>query len=397
MTVLHYSPTRDDRPLGVTGQTLAMLHDAYRQLAASRIFWITLVLSALVSAVFAFVSINERGIVVFGFEIPGAWNSNVIEPRSFYKFLFVNLAIPWWLGVFASVLALISVAGLFPDLLAGGAVELYVSKPVSRWRLFFTKYVGGLLFVAAQVMLFSTIAFVVLGTRGGTWEWGIFLAVPLVTLFFSYLFSVCALLGMWTRSTLASLLLTVLFWGLLFLLGLADDGLLTFTVAAEDRLQRHQALIAQNEAVIARNDALPQQDRSDVTQFRFQLERQRELESRYRADVSELQFWHGIVNAVRLPLPKSAETLRLLERWLIEPDALDLARQSAEQRREQRRRDRGITVRPDARLEPGSSRVVREVDRRMDARPLAWVLGTSLGFELAVLLLAGWTFAKRDF
>jgi hypothetical protein len=397
MIASHYVPARDDQPLGVVGQTLAVLHDAYRQLAASRIFWITLALSALVSSVFAFVSINERGIVAFGFEIPGAWNSNVIEPRSFYKFLFVNLAIPWWLGVFASALALISVAGIFPDLLAGGAVELYVSKPLSRWRLFFTKYVGGLLFVAAQVLLFSVVAFIVIGTRGGTWEWGIFLAVPVVTLFFSYLFSVCALLGMWTRSTLASLLLTVLFWGALFLLGLADDGLLTFTVAAEDRLQRHQLLISQNEAMIARNDTLPEQDRSDVTQFRFQLERQRELESRYRADVEELRFWHGVVGMVRLPLPKSAETLRLLDRWLIPPDALDLARQSVEERREQRRRERGASARPDARLDPGASRVVREVERRMDARSLTWVVGTSLGFELAVLLLAGWMFARRDF
>lgn len=397
MTVVHYSPARDDRPLGLSGQTLAILRDAYRQLAASRIFWITLSLSGLVSAVFAFVSINERGIVAFGFEIPGAWNSNVIEPRSFYKFLFVNLAIPWWLGVFASALALISVAGIFPDLLAGGAVELYVSRPLSRWRLFLTKYAGGLLFVAAQVLVFSVVAFVVIGTRGGNWEWGIFLAVPIVALFFSYLYCVCVLVGLWTRSTLASLLLTVLFWGVLFLLGLADDGLLTFTVAAEDRLQRQQLLIAQNEALIARNDRLSPDQQSDVSQFRFQLERQREAEQRFHADLDELRFWHGVVTLVRLPLPKSAETLRLLDRWLIEPDALERAREAAADRREQRRLERGMTPRPDVRLEPGAPRVVREVERRMDARSLAWVVGTSLGFELAILLLAGWTFARRDF
>ena len=34
-------------------------------------------------------------------------------------------------------------------------------------------------------------------------------AVPLVVCFFSYLFSVCVLLGVWTRSTVAAILLTI--------------------------------------------------------------------------------------------------------------------------------------------------------------------------------------------
>jgi hypothetical protein len=44
-----------------------------------------------------------------------------------------------------------------------------------------------------QVLVFSTASFLVIGLRGGSWEPGLFLAVPIVTLMFSYLFSVCVL------------------------------------------------------------------------------------------------------------------------------------------------------------------------------------------------------------
>ena len=67
-----------------------------------------------------------------------------------------------------------------------------------------------------------------IGLRGGAWEPGLFLAVPLVVCFFSYLFSVCVFLGVVTRSTLAALLVTLLFWFLVFSVGAAENLLLTF-------------------------------------------------------------------------------------------------------------------------------------------------------------------------
>ena len=58
--------------------------------------------------------------------------------------------------------------------------------------------------------------FFVIGIRGGAWEPWIFISIPLVLLFFSYLFCFCALMGLFTRSTIASLLLTMLFWFFIF-------------------------------------------------------------------------------------------------------------------------------------------------------------------------------------
>jgi hypothetical protein len=46
---------------------------------------------------------------------------------------------------------------------------------------------------------------------------------------------------------------------------------------------------------------------------------------------------------------------------------------------------------------PFSPADVRQIDRTMRARPISWVIGTSLAFEAVVLLLAAWVFCRRDF
>src|SRR5262249_7835734 len=118
----------------------------------------------------------------------------------------------FWFTWLASLLALISTAGIFPDFLASGSIDLFLAKPLSRLRLFFTKYMAGLLFVLLQVTLFTILCFFILGFRAGVWEPGLFLAIPLILLFFSYLFCICVLLGTLTRSTIAALMITLLVW-----------------------------------------------------------------------------------------------------------------------------------------------------------------------------------------
>src|SRR5439155_22018452 len=121
-----------------------------------------------------------------------------VSASDLYKILFSEFGIKWWLSFIATILALISTASIFPDFITGGSIDLYLSKPIGRLRLFLTKYATGLLFVALQVLVFSLASFVVIGVRGKSWEPGIFLAVPLVVSFFSYIYCVCVLIGIVT-------------------------------------------------------------------------------------------------------------------------------------------------------------------------------------------------------
>src|SRR5262249_47022240 len=149
----------------------------------------------------------------------------------FYKYWFFTIGFKLWLTWAATILALVSTASIIPDFVGSGAIELSLSKPIGRARLFLTKYLAALLFVALQVGLFSVLAFLVVGIRGESWVPELFLAIPLVLLMFSYLYSFCALIGLLTRSTIAALLLTILVWVLIFMTHTAETGvLLTFKV-----------------------------------------------------------------------------------------------------------------------------------------------------------------------
>ena len=139
-------------------QTLALLHDAYRELNAKRMFWIVLVISSLVVLAFLTIGVtnNPRAyvqhITLMGVRTP---LPAMLSRAAMFKLAFTTLGIKLWLTWVAMILAIISTSSMFPDLMTGGSIDLYLCKPISRLRLFLTKYVAGLLFVALQVTVFS--------------------------------------------------------------------------------------------------------------------------------------------------------------------------------------------------------------------------------------------------
>ena len=218
-------------------QTLALLLDAYRELNARKMFWISLIISALVMVAFALLGLTDTGLTLLGMKLP------VPAPRFFYKTMFSNLVVGLWISMGAMILALVSTASIFPDLLASGSIDLYLAKPISRLRLFLTKFAGGLLFVLLQTTVFAVASYLVFGFRAGEWRPVLFLMIPLATLLFSYLFVVCVLFGVLTRSTVAAILLTCVFWFLCFVTNTAEQTLFQFRTveAAQARAYERQA------------------------------------------------------------------------------------------------------------------------------------------------------------
>jgi ABC-type transport system involved in multi-copper enzyme maturation permease subunit len=377
-------------------QTVALVVDAYREVNSKKLFWITMILSLLVVAAFAFVGINERGIWIFGKTIPGVWNTSIIPADQFYKFIFTQIAIPWWLGLLATILALVSVCSTFPDLLSGGSIDLYLARPISRMRLFLTKYLLGLTFAALQIGAFSLASFLVIGFCGGSWECKIFLAIPLVTLFFSYLYCMCVLIGILTRSALAALLITILFWGAVFAINATDGVLLMFRSMAEERFENQQQLVEYNQELLDRNDAMPATQRSNASEIQRQSEVQKTKLLTLESDAKDLRWWHNLVKLVKAPLPKTSETVSLMSRWLVDPTPFGNARAEGERKREARRAARGRPRDPD-RIGPDDQGVQERMENEISGRAAAQIIGSSLGFEAVIVLLAAWVFCRRDY
>jgi hypothetical protein len=352
-------------------QTCAIFLEAYRSLNSKKLFWIVLALSGLVVVVFACVGINEHGLKILFWQVDMDFlNSKIVHPDQFYKGMFVHIGIAVWLAWIASILALISTAGIFPDLMTAGSIDLFVSKPISRLRLFFTEYLAGLLFAALQVTVFTVACFLVIGLRGGVWEPGLFLAVPLVVCVFSYLFSVCVFLGVATRSTIAALLLTILFWFVIWGVGTAERGLLVF-----EKMEQHGASLAavqmeQSESM-ARAHAPARRTKPASPAD------QPSAAANGSGNSSFFSIAHGIAYDIKTVLPKTGDTVELLERSLTKIAKLPQP-----------------VGGPQERLMHAAERDAIDVLR---GRSIAWVVGTSLGFEAVALAFAALIFCRRDY
>ena len=382
-------------------QTLAIFHDAYRELNAKKMFWIVLILSGLVVVIFAAVGTDKGNLTFFGWNVPIPIG---VERAELYRLIFSALAIPYWLTFVATILALISTSSIFPDFISGGSIDLYLSKPVSRLRLFATKYAAGLLFAALQVFVFSLASFLVIGIRGGAWEPRVFLAVPLVVIFFSYLFCVSTLVGVVTRSTVAAILLTILAWFFMWAVGAGELGLLTFRTAAERQQKSVEPQIKVVEGIIASIEKLPPERQAERAEQLAHLRAQRdELRDQVSSRaVRNLGIAHDIVYGLKTVLPKTSDTTDLLSRWLLSEKTLvgDVPEEQADPD------DLVVVTAPSTRPgnrprprrdEPISEADVQQVAKTLNARPATWVIGTSLGFEFVVLALAAWVFCRRDY
>jgi hypothetical protein len=367
-------------------QTWALLVDAYRDLNARKMFWIVLMLSALVAVSLALVALTPAGFTVFGYEVPSPFlNSRMMTPAAFYKLAYLTLGIQWWLTQFATALALISTATIFPDFLAGGAVDLYLSKPIGRWRLFLTKYACGLLFVALQIACFSVASFLVIGLRGGAWEPGLFLAVPIVVLFYSYLYCVCVLVGVVTRSTVAAVLLTLLFWLCVFSIHTTEVTLLLFQIHEE---RSHVYVLEQ---IDRERTALANIPPTTTPSYRQTL-----LEEQLRNDLQKRDDYHPkfdraheLFYVAKEFLPKTSETVTLLQRELVRR-----ARLSDEGGSSERDETRQASAEAGGGMSGGD---IAALQKQLARRSWEWIVGSSVAFEAVVLLLAGWIFCRRDY
>lgn len=403
-------------------QTLAIFLDAYRELNARKLFWITLLLSLLFAGAIGAVVPTQEGMSIFGWDLPVPFFNLAVmgTAANFYKYIFISLGVHIWLTWIAAVLALVSTAQIFPDFISGGAIELTLSKPISRVRLFFTKYLTGLFFVALQVTAFSLASFLVIGIRGNTWEPGIFLAVPITVLFFSYLFCVCALLGLITKSTIAALLLTILFWFLVFIINTTDQNLLNFQTRFDVQTeQRTRALETANEQLEQRREQLEQantaaqsedakpSDRERVEDLQRRIERGERyiasLEERRdeaRDSAADISPWYKGVFAAKTALPKTQETIALLQRWIIDAANLDTSGFGPADRDEDSGED-AIALYggrpPETARDARESEIQQEIQRRYNNRSPTWIIGTSLAFEAVILAIAAGYFYRKDF
>jgi len=103
-------------------------------------------------------------------------------------------------------------AGYFPAMLGSGAVDIVMSKPLSRLKIYCGKYVGGIFLYTAAIVAFNTLLFFGIGMRTGIWHARIFYSIPLLVFSAMVLYAMLALVGTISKSSTMALVTGYLFY-----------------------------------------------------------------------------------------------------------------------------------------------------------------------------------------
>lgn len=316
-----------------------------------------MVLSVAIALIYLSIGFNEKGYTVF-FGLVEVENSffkkGTVEAEWFYISLFTSFINRFWLGLGAILLGLISTVSVFPEFTREGAIEVSLSKPVTRFKLFAVKYLGCLLFVAVQASLFAVLAFIAIGIRLDYWNFTVFWVVPIITLAFSLIHCVQVLSGIITRSSVVALLTGLCFWGMVLLSQMGES--MSYTVGYA---------MPENDLTISGNAISEEQDAESDDAVEF-------AKSAY-----------SISKTINAPLPKIRDVTLYLDEFIKFRGSGSILDNI----------DLGKSVEA-GQLEMKKLKVDRDTRTRNSK---AYVFLTSIAFEFVVLGIALWIFLRRDY
>ena len=122
----------------------------------------------------------------------------------------------YWMGI---LLTLFATAPLIGSLLERGRVDLILSKPIGRMALLGSHVLGVLTVVFSLALYLMGAVWLIMSIKTGIWNFHFLTSIAMVMIMFTIMYSVVLLIGVTTRSTALSLIVTygLIFCSLIFL------------------------------------------------------------------------------------------------------------------------------------------------------------------------------------
>lgn len=110
------------------------------------------------------------------------------------------------------LLALVWTSSFLPGFLEPASASVMLAKPAPRWALLLGKFAGVVIAVVFQAFLFVLFTWLALGMRTGLWDVRYFVAVPVMFVHFVVFLSVSTCIAVFSRSSVACALGTLVAW-----------------------------------------------------------------------------------------------------------------------------------------------------------------------------------------
>ncbi len=180
---------------------LALILHTFREVAAKATLWVLAGISTLILVVVALGFSTEEtanGVVLMFF---GNATSPPLEKAQLEQAVATmqaGLAGGLMGGVF--LFGIFATAGIIPEALEKGIVDLYLSKPIARWELLAGKSLGAVSVLFANIVYFIGALWVLVGLRAGVWGLQFLTSALLMAFVFACLYSLVTLLAVVSRN-----------------------------------------------------------------------------------------------------------------------------------------------------------------------------------------------------
>lgn len=165
----------------------------------------------------ALLSNREERLAYFGFPLEilgGARRSELQDMIGNIIYLMLKFGV----GVAGVLAGLFVTSTIVPQTFEAGAVDLLFSKPVMRWGVYLTKFIGGCSFVLIMAAYFVGGIWLLAGWRFGLWNAYLLATIPVFVFIFAVYYSVSCLAGAYWRNPIVSVTMAVLLWALAWML-----------------------------------------------------------------------------------------------------------------------------------------------------------------------------------
>jgi hypothetical protein len=131
----------------------------------------------------------------------------------------VAAIVSFFVGTLGVLAAILVTAPIIPHTFEPGAIDLLLSKPISRSLLFLTKFAGGCAFILLNAAYFIVGLWLITGLRFDLWSARLLLCIPVFLFLFAIYYAVSSLAGVLWRNAVVSIVVTILFWAACFAVG----------------------------------------------------------------------------------------------------------------------------------------------------------------------------------
>ncbi len=146
-----------------------------------------------------------------------------------------------FVGPIALLTAILVTASIIPQMFDPGSLSLLLSKPVSRSLMFLAKFAGGCAFILINAGYFFTGIWLLLGLRLDIWNNGFLFCILIFLFLFAVYYSVSAFTGVVWRNAIVSVVLTILFWFVCWLVGITKGAFESILIESQKIVQLLQA------------------------------------------------------------------------------------------------------------------------------------------------------------